>query len=263
MTDRSTLMVERRSQVVTVTFARPELLNRFDEVAHAEFIDALGEIRGMHDVRAVVLAAEGTCFSAGGDFELMLAANASVAARRRIVDDGYHLLSSLLDVVPPIVAAVQGDAIGLGATIALACDIVVTHPRCTFCDPHVSIGLVAGDGGCLTWPQSAGMAIARRHLLTGDPLTGELAHRAGLISDLVEHPDDVLPTAQTLADRLAALPPLAVQGTKAALNGATRARFDEVIRLGLVHELTTLGSADLLEAIDAFKERRAPTYRGR
>jgi enoyl-CoA hydratase len=210
----------------------------------------------------IVLAAEGKYFSAGGDFDFILAGQSDLSVRRRLVNEGERLLVSLLDVRPPIVAAVQGDAIGLGATLALSCDVVVAHPTCRIADPHVAIGLVAGDGGCLVWPQAVGVLRAKWHLLTGETITGDEAHRIGMVTKLVDTAEEVLPAAREVARRLAGLPPLAVQGTKRVLNTALRARFDEVGPIGFAHELTSMGSGDLVEAIAAFKEKRAPKYSG-
>jgi enoyl-CoA hydratase len=106
------------------------------------------------------------------------------------------------------------------------------------------------------------MLRAKRHLLTGDALDGADAHRLGLITDLVADRAEVLPTARSLAERLAALPPLAVQGTKRTLNEGLRHRFDEVMKIGLAYELISMGSDDLREAISAFREKRLPVYSG-
>lgn len=106
------------------------------------------------------------------------------------------------------------------------------------------------------------MLRARRHLLTGDPVDAEAAHAMGLVTDLVDDPADVLKAARDLAARIAALPPLAVQGTKRALNRVTQLRAGEVVDLSLAHEETTLASRDLLEAIDSFTERRPGVYQG-
>jgi enoyl-CoA hydratase len=106
------------------------------------------------------------------------------------------------------------------------------------------------------------MLRARRYLLTGDAIPAADAHAMGLVTDLVETPEDVLPAAQALAARIAALPPLAVQGTKRALNRVTQQRAGEVVEVSFMHEETTLASNDLLEAIDSFTERRAPNYKG-
>lgn len=152
---------------------------------------------------------------------------------------------------------------GLGATVALLCDAVVAARRAVLADTHVNVGLVAGDGGCLVWPAAAGMVRARRHLLTGDPLDAETAHMLGMVTDLVDTPEEVAPAARALAERIAALPPMAVQGTKRALNRVSAQRAGEVLDLSLAHEERTLASEDLLEGIAAFREKRAPTYHGR
>jgi enoyl-CoA hydratase len=107
------------------------------------------------------------------------------------------------------------------------------------------------------------MLRARRHLLTGDPVDAPTALAMGLVTDLVDTAEDVLPAARALATRIAALPPLAVQGTKRALNRVTQQRAGEVVDLALAHEETTLASQDLIEAIDAFQERRPGTFSGR
>ena len=262
MTDFDTLRLERAGDVATLTLCRPELLNRVDQLAHRELMLAFRELQEMSGLRAVLFAAEGRVFSAGGDFDFMRQANADLKVRVEMIQEAQQVVQALLDVSPPIVVALHGDAIGLGATLVLAADAVVTHAAVRIADPHVAIGLVAGDGGCLVWPQAIGMMRAKRHLLTGDPITGDDAHRAGLVSDLVER-DAVADAARALAERLAALPPLAVQGTKRALNEVLRHRFAEVMPISLAHELTSLGSDDLREAIAAFKERRTPTYAGR
>jgi enoyl-CoA hydratase len=181
----------------------------------------------------------------------------------RLVDDARRLLDALISLPQPLVVALHGAAIGLGATVVLTADAVVAARTASLSDPHVHMGLVAGDGGCLVWPQAVGMLRARRHLLTGDPVDASTALAMGLVTDLVDTAEDVLPAARALATRIAALPPLAVQGTKRALNRVTQQRAGEVVDLALAHEETTLASQDLIEAIDAFQERRPGTFSGR
>jgi enoyl-CoA hydratase len=113
------------------------------------------------------------------------------------------------------------------------------------------------------WPATAGILRARRHLLTGDPLDAEAAHALGLVTDLVDEPEEVLGVATELAERIAALPPLAVQLTKRALVRGLLQRAGEVFDLGLAYEQATLGSDDLLEGIAAIKERRPGSFTGR
>jgi len=249
--------------VAEITLTRPEVLNRFDFELHRAFTEVLLELRGRSDVRAVVLASTGKVFSAGGDFELMLACRADVGVRTRAVEEGRLLFRLLADLLPPVVVALQGDAIGLGATVALAADAVVASRTASIADPHVAIGLVAGDGGCVVWPAAAGLLRAKRYLLTGDRLSAEDAWAMGLVTDLVDSPGDVLPAARALAGRMAALPPLAVQGTKRALNRLLQQRAGEVLDLSFALEAASMASEDLAEAIAAFKERREPKYAGR
>jgi len=256
------LTLRTDGHVAEITLARPELFNRFDDQLHVEFTQVLDSLRRDEKVRAVVLASTGKVFSAGGDFDLMRAAQADVTTRLRIVDDGRRLLDALISLPQPLVVALHGAAIGLGATVVLTADAIVAARSATISDPHVQLGLVAGDGGCLVWPQAVGMLRARRHLLTGDAIPAAEAYAMGLVTDLVDTPDEVLPAAQALAARIAALPPLAVQGTKRALNRVTQQRAGEVVEVGFAHEETTLASNDLLEAIDSFTERRAPNYKG-
>jgi enoyl-CoA hydratase len=250
-------------QVGEITFTRPDVLNRFDMELHEAFTGLLLELRARTDLRALVLGSTGTVFSAGGDFELMLAARADIATRTRMVDEGRLLFRLLADLPVPVVVALQGEAIGLGATVALTCDAIVASRTASIADPHVAIGLVAGDGGCVVWPAAAGLLRAKRYLLTGDRLTAEDAWAMGLVTDLVDEPDDVLTAARALAARMAALPPLAVQGTKRVLNGVLQARAGEVLDLSFALEAASMASDDLAEAIAAFKERRAPSYQGR
>jgi enoyl-CoA hydratase len=257
-----TLSLTIDGAVGELTLTRPDVLNRFDAELHHDFIEALLELRD-HGVRAAVLAATGPVFSAGGDFEFMLAMRADTATRIRSLDEGRRLLNTLIDIPYPVVTALGGDAIGLGATVVLATDAVVAARTAGLSDPHVGIGLVAGDGGCVVWPAAAGMLRAKRHLLTGDRLSAEEAFAMGLVTDLVDAPEETLPAARAIAERIAGLPPLAVQGTKRALNRVLQARAGEVLDLSFALEAQTMASDDLVEAIAAFRERRPPRYEGR
>lgn len=245
-----------------IMFSRPELLNRVDDDLRDALIDALRSVTNDGSTRCVVLGAEGKVFSAGGDMEMLKTKHGDIAAIHRGTDAGRRLIDTLFDIPVPVVAAVHGHAVGLGSTIVLACDAVVAARGVRIVDSHVAIGLVAGDGGVVMWPAAMGMVKAKRHLLTGDPLLAEDAAALGVVSDLVESPDEVLPTARALADRIAALPPLAVQGTKRSLNHVMRLRAHEVLELSFAYEAETMSSQDLLEGIAAFQEKRAPKYSG-
>lgn len=261
--DYMTLKVDARGNGrVNITFARPVLMNRMDDESRSELIAALRDVGRDPHTRSIVLAAEGAVFSAGGDFDMMRRKHGDRAAVQRGTEDARRLVETLNDVRVPLVAAMHGDAFGVGSTVVLSCDIVVASRGARLADSHVKVGLVAGDGGTVVWPANMGLVKAKRHLLTGDPLLAEEAYRLGIISDLVETRDEVLPAAEAIADSIAALPPLAVQGTKKSFNVAQRIRIAEVLELAGQYELETLHSEDLIEAIDAFQQKRAGVFKG-
>ena len=263
-TDFETLQVSVTGRVAEIVLNRPAHRNSIVEKMSEELIEAFTGMREERDVRAILFASNGKVFSAGGDFDLILSERERVATQRAaMAKSARDIFLAVADSPLPIVAALQGEAVGLGATLALACDAVVAAKTARISDPHVVIGLVAGDGGCVLWPQAVGLLRAKRYLLTGDRLTAEDAYRMGLVTDLVDTPDDVRPAARTLAERIAALPPLAVQLTKRALNQALRHRVDEVFEQAINFELDTFQSEDLAEAIAAVRERRPGNYHGR
>ncbi|MFD5811292.1 enoyl-CoA hydratase/isomerase family protein [Rhodococcus sp. 14C212] len=262
MTKYKTIEVAEDAGVAEIILSRPERLNAIDEDVRPELIDALTDLGFTKGIRAVVLGARGKVFSAGGDFEMMKRRNGDPVGAERGSLDGRQLLRTIFEVPVPVIAALQGHAVGLGSTIALSCDVVVASKGVRIMDSHVKIGLVAGDGGAVVWPPSVGLIRTKRHLLFGDPVLAEDGYAMGMVSDLVETPDEVLPLARDLARRLAELPPLAVQGTKRTLNAALAQQSTGVLDLGLMLELGTMQSEDLLEAIDAFENKRKGHYTG-
>lgn len=263
MHNYQSLAYEIDAHVARLTLNRPERLNAIDDEMHGELLDVLLRIRGEAELRVVLFAAEGKAFSAGGSLDEILSLQADAAKRSRLCDTGQRIIHALIDVPVPIVVALHGDAMGLGASVALGGDIIVASKTARIADPHVKMGLVAGDGGCLFWPASMGMHLARRYLLTGDMLPAEEAHRFGLVTDLVESADECLPAARKIADRIAALPPIAVRGTKRALNAIIKARANETFDISMAYEFQSGGSEDVLEAVSAFQEKRKPVYRNR
>lgn len=248
--------------VAELRLSLPDTLNAFDAELHRSFVAALRHLSANVDVRAILLSAEGRLFSAGGSFDFIEELAGAPLKRREMPQDAHELFTTLCDTPVPVVVALHGDAIGLGATIVTACDAVVAHPDAKLIDPHVRVGLTAGDGGVASWTLAAGLMRAKRHLLTGDPLTARDAHAIGLVTDLVEAADEVLPAARKLAQRIAELPPLAVRGTKAAFNTLARDSARAAFEVSLLNELACLGSADVLEAVKAAREKRKGHYRG-
>jgi enoyl-CoA hydratase len=260
--DISGVSISIRDFVAEITLSRPDDRNSITFPVMERMIGLFEDIEKRDDVRAVVIAAEGKSFSAGGDFDMILSLHESEAERQRLDAVTRRYFAALVDCPHPVVAAVQGDAIGAGATMALCSDAVVCSRTARIADPHVLVGLAAGDGGTVLWPHLAGLLRARRYLLTGDRLSAEDAYAFGLVTDLVDAPAEALPAARALAARIAALPPLAVKATKKALVEGLRRRIDEVFEVALALELETFASADVVEAIGAAREHRNATFQG-
>ena len=176
--------------------------------------------------------------------------------------DAKQLIGDLLDVELPIVAAVNGPAMGLGASIALCCDVVFMADTATIGDPHVKVGLVAGDGGAALWPLALGPARAKQYLLTGDPLPAAEAERIGLVNRVVPAAD-LDREATAFATRLAAGAPLAVRYTKLAVNKLLKQALDTAFDVSTALELVTFRSEDHQEALAALREKRPPVFKGR
>jgi len=253
----SALSVDVCEAVAHIRFIRPDLHNRFDELAHTEFPMALAFLAAREDdIAALVISAEGKSFSAGGDLDMMLRANASEELLQRIFREGEAIIDSLVDAPYPIIAAVQGAAIGLGASIIGCCDMVVASRGAKIADPHVVLGLVAGDGGVLGWSQSVGIMRAKRYLLTGDAIVAEDAYAMGLVTDLTDHPDEVLPAAMALATRIAKLPRGGVRGTKKAFARLSRDLYRAACELSTAYEMHTLRGEEARRTVEALRARR-------
>ncbi len=254
--------VERLGDVLRLTIAHPfSPVNAVDDLLHQELTTLFRLLRQESMARAVVLTGKGRAFSAGGDFGWFPSLQ-NVERLHELRRDAKHLIWDLVDVEIPIVAALNGAAVGLGASIALLCDVIIAADSATIADPHVRVGIVAGDGGTAIWPLLVGPARAKQYLLTGDPLTAQEAERIGLINQVVAA-SELQDNALELARRLAGLPPLAVQYTKAAVNKLVKEALNLAFDAATGHELLTLLSDDHREALAAMAERRPPSFQGR
>jgi len=250
----STLTLETGGALAHIRFNRPALVNRFDEIAHVEFVGALSAVADDAEARVLILSAEGKVFSAGGDFDEIIAAAAAPEIRKRMTRLAKAVFHSLADLQVPVIAAVQGSAAGLGATIVTLCDIVVASRNAKLSDPHVAVGIVAGDGGIIGWSQSIGINRAKRYLLTGDPLSAEQAHAIGLVSDLVDTSDAALPRALEIGRQIAGLPRAGVEGTKRAFAKLIHHTAQLVLDLGLAYEMDSMTRPEVAETINRLRK---------
>jgi enoyl-CoA hydratase len=250
----TTLSLNVTDGVAEIRLNRPDLLNRFDMPAHIEFVTALEEVAcQVPDIRALVLSAEGRVFSAGGDFDEMLEAHASKAIRADMVKYAKAVFHGVADLRIPVISAIQGAAVGLGATIATLCDIVVAWKGAKIADTHVNVGLVAGDGGIISWSQSIGINRAKRFLLTGDFISGEQAYEWGLVTELVNTADEAAPRARAIAAKIASMPAGGVNGTKRAFARITGLIAAQALNTGLEYEMDAMASPDLPATIEKLR----------
>jgi enoyl-CoA hydratase len=236
-------------------------LNAVDEELHADFTQLFAWLRTESDARAVVLTGKGRAFSAGGDFAWFPTLR-DTERLDRLRRDAKQMIWDLLDVEVPVVAALNGHAMGLGASIALLCDVIFMAEDATIGDPHVRVGLVAGDGGAVIWPLVLGPARAKQYLLTGDALGAAEAERLGLVNFVVKG-DTLEREALAYAARLAAGAPLALRYTKAAVNKLIKDALNTAFDFSTAMELTTFKSDDHAEALAAIREKRKPSFKGR
>jgi enoyl-CoA hydratase len=255
------ILFAREGDILRITIANPRnRLNAVDGPLHAELVRVFAELKTETAARAVVLTGSGRAFSAGGDFNWMRSVTPDTLSALR--KEGKQIVWNALDVEVPIVAAVNGPAIGLGATLALLCDVVVMAESATIADPHVRVGLVAGDGGAVLWPLLVGPVLAKRFLLTGEALTADAAARLGLISEAIPD-EDLLSRATAIASDIANAPPLAVQYTKLAVNQLLKQSMATAFDYSTALELLTFVSADHCEALDSMERKRSPRFEGR
>jgi enoyl-CoA hydratase len=215
------VLIEAHGPVRLVTMNRPEALNAADETLHGSLARIWPELDADPEVRAIVLTGSGAAFSAGGDLDLLDRMTRDGELRAAIMAEAADIVRGITSVRVPIVAAVNGPAVGLGCSLAGLSDLVVVEEHAYFADPHVALGLVAADGGALTWPLLTGLAKAKEFILLGERMPAAEAARIGLANRLVA-PGTAVTVALELAARLAALPPQAVVETKALLNTGLR-----------------------------------------
>lgn len=203
--------------VRTVTLNRPDQRNAVDHPMHSALSAIWPMLAREPNTRAVILTGAGRAFCAGGDMSLLDLAAGDSEQRYQVVSDARRIATELAQFPIPVVAAVNGPAIGLGFSLAVLCDLVIMSEDAYFADPHVSLGLVAADGAGLCWPLLGSLLKAKEYLLTGDRIDATTTERIGLANRVVPA-DQLMSVAAGIAGRLAAQPPRAVRDTKRLLN---------------------------------------------
>ena len=252
---------ERRGRILTITLNRPPM-NPIHYELHNELSRLWYQVQVDHESDVIIFTGAGDCFSAGGDIPMMQKRIDDPELFNRKNLEMKQMIFGLLDLEKPVIARINGDCIGLGATLALLCDITIAVDDARFGDPHVKMGYVAGDGGAIIWPQLIGYARAKEYLLTGDMLDAKEAERIGLISRAVPR-GQLDARVNATADKLAHGATKAIKWTKTSINIPLRQMAHAMLDASLAYEAMTNVGADHQEAVNAFREKRKPRFTGR
>ncbi|MGW4203461.1 enoyl-CoA hydratase/isomerase family protein [Streptomyces sp. NPDC004726] len=246
-----------------ITLNRPDRHNAFTFDMIDAWADALTDAARDDRVRAVVLTAAGRSFCSGVDLDELNGVDRTPLARRRMLTDRVHKVAYAVDALDkPLLAAVNGAAVGAGMDMALMCDIRFAGRSARFSEGYVKVGLIPGDGGCHYLPRIVGTARALELLWTGDFVDADEALRLGIVSRVYED-DELLDQTLAFARRLASGPPVALAAIKRAVHQGLRAN-DLRTSLDLIasHFAVVQATNDSAEALAAAKEGRAPVYTG-
>ncbi len=254
----TTLQFERpHPGVLEIVLDNPPV-NSVGITGHRELTEVWLDVARDEDVRAVLLRAEGRAFSAGGDFDLLEHMMADYRNATRTMREAGDLVRNIVECPQPIVSAINGVAVGAGLAAALLADIPIAGRSARLLDGHVSIGVAAGDHAVALWPLLMGMAKAKYHLLTNDPLDGAEAERLGLVARVVDDAD-LREEATAIAARLAAGSTTAIQWTKRSLNHWLRMAYPAFDASLALEFLGWLGP-DAVEGVEAARAKRPPVF---
>ena len=254
------LRVERHDAVALLTLDLPDRRNAMTAELTAAWVDAVEALRSDRDVRAVVVTGEGSAFCAGGDLSWIgESPDLTVMALRDRMLPFYRAWLSVRTLDVPVLAAVNGPAVGAGLCLALACDLRYAAPGATFSAPFAKLGMHPGMAATYLLPEVVGVARARDLLLTGRRVGAEEALAIGLVDGVF---DDLLPNVLDVARGIADSAPIAVRLTKTALAYAGHHSLDAALDWEGLAQPVTMASADLREGLAAQAERRPPRFTG-
>ena len=253
------IAVTRSGPILTLTLNRPQALNAINDALHEELGQIFLDVARDDEAQVVVLTGAGRAFCAGGDLAEMKANLDAGRGDYMSPVTAKRIIFSMLDLEKPLIARVNGHCMGLGATLALFCDLIYMNEEAKIGDPHVRAGVVAGDGGAVIWPQLIGYAKAKEYLMTGDPIPAREAERMNLINHALP-PAELDAAVDTMARRLAEGPRDAIRYSKVCANIGLKQLAHSIMDASVAYEWQTFRSADHAEAVNAFVDKRAPQF---
>ena len=255
----NSILMSREGRMLKIMFNRPDQLNAVNLELHDELLEALDFAQSDPGSDLLLITGAGRAFSAGGDIDHITRSAENPHLFDHEARMAKRIVYTLLDIDKPTVCRLNGHAVGLGATIALLCDIIFAAEGARIGDPHVGIGLVAGDGGAVIWAQRIGLARAKEYLFTGELLTAHKAAEIGLINHCV--PLDELDAAvDAFCQKLLGGAMGAIRMTKVLTNLELKRIAHAVMETGIAMESLSVRSADHREGIAALREKRKPVF---
>jgi enoyl-CoA hydratase len=253
------LVADEGDGIFTVTMNQPEILNALSGGMPEDLIDAFQALDADPDCLVIIVTGAGRAFSAGGNVKSWQDRPVGSLKITRARNDPHHYVDAMLEIEKPVIAMVNGPAVGQGLMVALWCDMVVAANDARLGDRHINLGLVPGDGGIVMLPLLMGMMKAKELLLTGELVSGEEAARLGMVNYAVPR-EELREFTMNLARKLARQAPYALKTTKASLNFIIKRRNLDVFDLAHALEILTARTNDQKEAVAAWVEKRDPVW---
>ena len=260
------LKLEKENAIARLTFCRPDILNAVGKEGDADnFVNVSNTINEDEDIKVVIITGEGKAFSAGGDIKAMKektgyfkggAAEIADAYRREV----HRIIKSFWDIKVPIIAAINGPAVGLGFDIASMSDIRIASTSARFGIPFLKIGLIPGDGGAWLTPRVLGMSRASQLLYTSEIIDAQKALEWGFLADVVE-PEELNDAAYAMASIISEQPSQALKLSKSLLRRGMSASFHEIMDLSAAYQGILHETEDHIEGINAIIEKRKPKFK--
>ncbi|MGH9039299.1 MAG: enoyl-CoA hydratase/isomerase family protein [Acidimicrobiia bacterium] len=246
--------------ILRLLFNNPGRKNSVSSDQHTELARVWLDIDVDPQVRVVIVTGADGAFSAGGDFDIIAGMADDYEQRIRVMREARDIVYNVVNCSKPVVSAMAGPAVGAGLAVGLLADVSIVTPTTKIIDGHTRLGVAAGDHGVMIWPLLCGLAKARYHLLTCEPVSGEEAERMGLVALCVPE-DELAERALAVARQLATGSQSAIRWTKLALNGWLRAA-GPIFDVSVAYETLGFGGPDVREGMASLKERRAPNFTG-
>ncbi|SFR04651.1 enoyl-CoA hydratase-related protein [Desulfoscipio geothermicus] len=258
--DFQNLLLEKDGHIAVITLNRPEVRNALDPQTWAEIRGAIRECRFDQDVRVVIITgAGGKAFASGADIRSLRERETLEVLK----SEAQESLNDVENLDKPVIAAIDGFALGGGCELAMACDIRIATSRSKLGQPEVNLGIIPGAGGTQRLQRIVGIGKAKELIFTGDILTAQEAVEIGLVNKVVDQPEDLLPAAKEMAQKIIAKGPVAVSLAKLSINVGANTDINSGLLFEKFAQVIAFSTDDRIEGTTAFLEKRKPDFKGK